>query len=273
MTRSNDWVLLLAMFALTLEAARAQSTSLLDRAEKRVLAYVNELADLHCTEAVEQVKLRPNGKAEVLLKSQYDYFLLMQGNSDEFRLAESRLEIGKAPAPKSPLLLTNGFSNLLLILHPYYRDSFVFTAEQPEDLDGRTTMRYRFVHRAGTRSPAALALREREYPLDLQGTAWLDETTGQPVRIDAELVHAMTDIGLQALKVRAEYAPIPSLKGQPVVPTMVEVDLETPRQHWRNSHLFRDYKLFSADATQDPNVKVHESKPATPPDSGTTEKQ
>jgi hypothetical protein len=34
------------------------------------------------------------------------------------------------------------------------------------------------------------------------------------------------------------------------------VDVVTPRQHWRNTHLFDGYKSFSIDSEQDPNVKI-----------------
>lgn len=271
--RGNGISLLAIALALNGAVLGAQSAPLLDRAELDVAAYVGKLADLHCTEDVKQLKLRPDGKAEVSVKSKFDYFLLIQGSNDDFQLAESRLEIGRALPEKAPLLLTNGFSNLLLVLHPYYRGSFEFTVEAPEEVGGRITMRYHFAHLPGTRTPAALALRGREYPLDLQGTAWLDEATGEPVRIDAELLHTMADIGLRSLTVHVEYAPLANVTGHALVPTAAEIDLTTPLQHWRNSHVFRDYKLFSTDAAQDPNVKIHEDKPAARSNPETPEKQ
>jgi hypothetical protein len=73
----------------------------------------------------------------------------------------------------------------------------------------------------------------------------------------------MTDIGLRSLAVHVEYAPAIGIAGHPVLASVADVDLETPRQHWKNSHGFRDYKLFSADATQDPNVKVHANATGT----------
>lgn len=249
-------------------AQHATTADLLDRAQDAVITYVQELADVHCTEDVQQVKVKPDGKAEASLKTQYDYFVLLQGNSGDFQISESRLETSKEPQHQAPLLLSNGFSMLLLIFHPYYRSGFAFTLEGQEQRKGRNVMRYHFAHLAGARTPAALALRQREYPLDLQGSAWLDAESGQPLRIDAELLHPMTDIGLRSLAIHVEYEPVASIPGNPVLATAAEVDLETPRQHWRNSHVFRNYKLFSADATQDPNVKVHAGADETQDDPG-----
>jgi hypothetical protein len=245
---------------LATNAAAAQqpaASDLLDRAQDAVVRYIEKLAEVHCTEDVEQVKLRPNGKTEAAFKTQFDYFVLLQGNSIDLQLAESRLALTKAPQRQASMLLSNGFSMLLLIFHPYFRNGFTFAPEGPEDVAGRRAVRYHFAHIDGARSPAALALRNREYPLDLQGSAWIDVETGQPLRIDAELLHPMTDIGLHSLTVHVEYAPIAGVSGSPVLVTLADIDVETQRQHWRNSHVFRDYMLFSADASQDPHVKVH----------------
>jgi len=246
------------LLAIAPGAAQQEKTDdLLSRAEDAVALYIAKLADVHCTEEVHQVKVRPDGKPEATVKTEYDYFVLLQGNSIDLQLAESRLAAGKEPQRQTPLLLSNGLSMLLLMFHPYYRAGFTFHPEGPEEMAGRHTMRYHFAHIAGTRTPSALALRQREYPLDLQGTAWIDAESGQPIRIDAGLLQPMTDVGLKSLTVHVEYVPVAAIPGNPVLVSVADVDLETPRQHWRNSHTFRNYKLFSAEATQDPNVKVH----------------
>ena len=256
----------IAVTALCCGAIPAQPLAdgdLLDHAQSAVVGYINSLAEVHCTEDVEQVKVQPNGKPEAFLKTRYDYFVLLQGNSIDFQLAESRLATSKAQQRPTPMLLSNGFSMLLLIFHPYYRSGFTFSPEAAEQVGARRAVRYHFAHIVGTRTPAALALRDREYPLDLQGSAWLDAESGQPLRIDAELLHPMTDIGLRSLTVRAEYAPVAELAGHPVLASRAEVDLETPRQRWKNRHVFHEYKMFSTDATQDPSVKVHASTTET----------
>ncbi len=240
-------------------AVGAQSVvpvSLVDQAQKQVVSYIGKLADLHCTEDVLQEKLKPNGGTELTSKSQYDYFLYMQGSSYDFQLSESRLEVGTQKPARQPLLLTNGFSTLLLVFHPYYRDAFEFTAGPSESLEGRSVVPVHFAHVKGARSPAALALRGREFPLDLEGTAWLDSNSGQVVRMDAGLEHEMSDVGMKALKIRVDYQPSPKASDHFMVPAKAVVELQTPRQRWRNTHTFHNYKLFSAEATQDPAVKV-----------------
>jgi len=234
--------------------------ALVNEAQKQVVNYIAKLADLHCTEDVLQEKLKPNGGTELSSKSQYDYFLYMQGNSYDFQLSESRLEIGTQKPARQALLLSNGFSTLLLVFHPYYRAAFDFTAGPTETLDGRSVVPVHFAHVKGARSLAALALRGREFPLDLEGTAWLDAHSGQVVRMDAGLEHEMTDVGMKALKIRVDYIPSPKASDHFMVPSRAVVDLQTPKQHWRNTHTFHNYKLFSTEANQDPTVKVKAAK-------------
>lgn len=238
------------------------------QAQRQVVDFVNKLADVHCTEDVVQEKLRPNGSDEVSMRSQFDYFLYLKGSSYEFQLSESRLEIGNPKQKKEPLLLTNGFSTLLLVFHPYYRDGFQFSVGEKEALDARPVIPVHFVHIAGTRTPAAMALRGREYPLDLKGTAWMDAATGEVVRMEAGLSRDLSDVGLRSLTVRVDFAPSLRASDHFMLPTRAVVDLETPKQHWRNTHTFHNYRLFSTDATQDPDVKVHANEEAGGP--GTT---
>jgi hypothetical protein len=263
MRRSPKAVFLSFGLALFVPAAQAQSlvpAALVDEAQKQVVTYIAKLADLHCTEDVVQEKLKPNGGTELSSKSQYDYFLYMQGNSYDFQLSESRLEIGTQKPARQPLLLSNGFSTLLLVFHPYYRSAFDFTAGPTETVEGRTVVPVHFAHVKGARSLAALALRGREFPLDLEGTAWLDAHSGQVVRMDAGLEHEMTDVGMKSLKIRVDYIPSPKATDNFMVPARAVVELQTPKQHWRNTHTFHNYKLFSTEANQDPTVKVKASR-------------
>ncbi len=233
-----------------------------DRAQQQVVTYLAKLADLHCTESVLQEKLSGNGHVMASERSKFDYLIMMQGNGDDFQLVESRIESTSAQHKPLPMLVTNGFSSLLLIFHPYYRDSFQFEPGGDDLIDGQPTTKVNFVHIAGKRTLAALALRGREYPLEFRGTAWLDKQSGQVVRIDAGLLHEMGDVGLRTLTIHVEYKPtrLGSSTEKMILPTLAVVDVETPKQHWRNTHVFSAYKSFSADAEQDPNVKVHPDK-------------
>jgi hypothetical protein len=249
--------LLAAIFA---AGQSASSTNPVDIAQRKITAYLTSLADLHCTESVTQEKISPSGHVAATERAKYDYLIMMDGNGDDFQLNETRLSSSKGD-PKSSaisMLVSNGVPTVLLVFHPYYRDSFKFEAKAEEMVSGKALIPIHFEHIEGRRTPAALALRGREYPLELNGTAWLDKQAGEVVKIDASLARDMSDIGLRSLHIHVEYKP--EAVGNKVstvdLPALAVVDVTTPRQHWRNTHVFDAYKSFSIDVEQDPNVKI-----------------
>jgi hypothetical protein len=247
----------------------------INHAQQQITAYLDKLADLHCTESVIQEKLTPNGHVEATQRAKYDYLIMMSGSGDEFQLNESRIEAasGDNKQPQLPMLVTNGVATVLLVFHPYYRDGFTFEAGNEEIVSGRPAIPVHFSHIAERRTPAALALRGREYPLELQGTAWLDSQSGEVLEVEASLLNDMSDVGLRSLHIHVEYKPgDPSKDLVPLtLPALAVVDVVTPRQHWRNTHTFNNYKGFSIEAEQDPNVKVRgaNASPDGTPDPGT----
>src|SRR5258708_22886068 len=195
----------LVLLAAAAAAGSAQDlTGVSLQAQKQVVKYISELSNLHCKEVVTQEKLSPNGHVQTTERSSYDYLVMMEGNGDDFQLNESRLET-KAGAHKSlPMLVTNGFSTLLLVFHPYYSGAFEFEPGPEEAVNGTTAVTVHFKHIRGRRTLAALALRNREFPLELQGTAWLDKKTGQVLKMESTFIDDITDIGLRSLNVDVE---------------------------------------------------------------------
>jgi hypothetical protein len=145
------------------------------------------------------------------------------------------------------MLLSNGFATLFLVFHPYYAEAFKFTLAGEETVGGRVLEKISFEHIPGMKSPAALALRGREYPLELAGTAWIDPQTGSITKIEAGIADTLQDVGLNALSSEIDFAPLtfPDSKDVYWFPTQARVEVETPRQHWRNLHQFTAYKKFS----------------------------
>lgn len=267
-SRKSTWLPSGLMLALAVAFAAGQTAptpGAVDLAQRQVTAYLAKLADLHCTESVTQEKLTGNGHVEATERAKYDYLIMMDGNGDDFQLNESRIESSASRHKPLPMLVTNGAATVLLVFHPYYRDSFKFEIGATELVDGRQAIPVHFTHLPGRRTPAALALRGREYPLELQGTAWLDKESGQVVKVDANLLHDMSDVGLRSLNIEVAYKPATLGKSQAsmTLPAMAVVDVTTPRQHWRNTHVFDSYKSFSTDAEQDPNIKIHADNATT----------
>ena len=222
---------------------------LLTRTSDRTATFLDQFSDVKCTEHVRQEKLNKDEKVQLKEESSYDYLLMLASAGGELNLSESRIPIHpvKADRRNTPTLLSNGFSTLFLVFHPYYSAAFTFTPAGEEVVDGRLLEKIAFQHIQGMKSPAALALRGREYPLELSGTAWVDPQSGSIARIQAGIGDTLVDVGLKSLSAEIGFAPVPFADTNQVYwfPNRALVEVETPKQHWRNLHQFTAYRKFS----------------------------
>jgi hypothetical protein len=223
----------------------------LSHASQQVSSFVEQFSEVKCTEHVIQEKFAESNKVERRTESTYDYLVILTNSGGELSLDESRLAVASTGASRkkeiAPLLISNGFATLFLIFHPYYAGSFQFKDLGQEAIDGKQLARIHFDHIPNTKSVAALAVRGREYPLELSGTAWIDPENGAIAKIDAGVDRAIEDIGLKSLRSEVEFAPVRFGQqwSSAWFPQAATVEVETPRQHWRNTHRFSDYKRFS----------------------------
>jgi hypothetical protein len=241
---------LLALFTVPALAGTTALDDVLMRTNDQVAKFVDQFSDVKCTEHVEQQKIRPDGKIELKEESTFDYLVILTNAGGEISLDESRLPVKeekKDQKKRVSMLVSNGFATLFLVFHPYYSPGFRFTDLGEDTINGHTFHKIHFEHIPGMRSPAALALRGREYPLELAGVAWIDPKTGVIARIQSTLNEGMEDIGLRSLTTEVDFAPVPFNEATDAswYPVQATIEVESPRQHWRNIHRFTDYKKFS----------------------------
>ena len=240
--------------------AVSAADDLLARVAQQEAAFMDQFSQLRCTEEVTQAKLvKKLSKENVEYSEQqtFDYLVIAAGSGDDLVVQESRLPQRASQHKKNiPLLVTNGFATLSLIFHPYYAASFAFSAPQMKTEGGRTLAKVSFEHVKGRRTPSALLLRGQEFPLELRGTAWIDPESGNIVRLEAELQEDMSDLGLRTFKSELDYAPthFRGIAADVWLPTRAIIELETPKQRWRNIHRFTNYQQFSV--STDESVKV-----------------
>jgi hypothetical protein len=246
-------------FVFTCQKAAA-ADDLLTRTGQQVSTFLDQFSKLKCTEEVTQTKLvKKLSKESIEYREQqvFDYLIMAQGSGDDLVIQESRLLQRSSEHKKNvPLLVTNGFATLSLIFHPYYQEGFDFSPPENEIVDGRTLVKVRFRHIKGQRTPTVLLLRGREYPLELEGVAWIDPTTGTIVRLQSELQEDMSDVGLRIFSSEIEYSPVRfrGVAAAAWLPSTAVIELQTPKQRWKNIHRFTDYQQFSV--STDESVKT-----------------
>jgi hypothetical protein len=245
---------LLLSFLAILSASAADlppaNAELLRRTAVSVAGFWDELQAVNCVETVDQQKLNLSGKQMFRQQTDFDYIAILQLTGNDLIVDESRTLV-RAPKNenKLPMLITNGFSTFELIFHPFYQGAYEFSAPQTVQVDGKELSEIKFQHVRGARSPSVLRLRQREYPVEWQGSAWIDPASGAVVRVSASLMETMEDVGLKSLTADVRYARF-EFKGEQAsswLPATAAIEVETPHQRWRNMHTFSNYKHFSVD--------------------------
>jgi hypothetical protein len=235
------------------------SLDVLVLARKNVQEYFDKFSDLTCKETVTQYVLNGSGHAIYRENSAYDYQFQATNSSGAFKFNETR-EV-RNPSYRDPgrtLLVTTGFASLLLVAHPMYEASYVFEPAGDETIDGVSYTKVHFSPVPGASSPASLRLRGRNYPLPMSGALWINPQTGVIVKLEANVDSSLSDLGLAGMRSEVHYAlhnfrdPAESIW----VADSAVIDVDTPRQHWRNLHHFTDYKRFS--------VNIHEEMGTLP---------
>lgn len=236
-------------------AADDQLDALMERTARQVSSFLDVISETNCTERVLQEKLADNGKVVQKEESTFDYLIILTSPGGELNLSESRIvpeDAKREKKARAPLLVSNGFSTLFLVFHPYYSASFQFARDGEESINGRSVAKIRFQHIPGMPSPAALAVRGREYPLDIRGTAWIDPTTGIIARLTANIDTGMEDVGLRTLHSDVRYAPVSFRNSAEILwlPERAVIEVESRHEHWRNTHQFSAYKRFAVDTKE-----------------------
>jgi hypothetical protein len=249
-------------FAIFAPALSAQSTTsnpdptfpdrantILLHSRKLIDSFFEQTSNVVCTENVSQTIVGKNNKPMYREESVFEYQLQSNSHGGTLRLTESR-ETRKAAYrdPYKTLLITNGFASMLLILHEDYESSYVFEPLAEENIEGRVVLKVGFKPVPGASSPAAIQLRGQNYPLPLKGDIWIDEETGAIVQLITSLDGNLEDLGLRDLRSEIHYSLVQFHDPAEAywMPASAVIDVQTPKQHWRNIHRFVDYKRFRA---------------------------
>lgn len=229
------------------------SLDALARARKNVQDYFDKFSDLTCKESVTQFVLNGSGRAIYRENSAYNYQFQATSASGSLKFNETRdVRNPSFRDPGRTLLVTTGFASLLLVAHPMYEASYVFEPAGAETIDGVSYAKVQFSPVPGASSPVSLRLRGKNYPMPLSGTLWIEPQSGAIVKLEARVDSSMSDLGLAGMRSEVHYAlhPFRDPAESIWVADSAVIDVETPRQHWRNVHRFTDYKRF--------NVNIHE---------------
>jgi hypothetical protein len=226
-----------------------RANAIVVHARKLIDGFFEQTSNVVCTENVAQTLVGKNNKPMYREESTFEYQMQSSSRSGSLRLAETREALKAAfRDPNRTLLITNGFASMLLVLHENYEASYIFEPLSEEMVDQREVLKLHFKPVAGAASPAAVQLRGRNYPLPLKGDIWVDEQSGAVVKLVSSLDANLEDLGLKELRSEIHYSLVQFHSPEEAywMPASAVIDVETPKQHWRNVHRFTEYRRFRA---------------------------
>lgn len=246
--------------AANFDASRAASEPLeaLMLARNSVESMFQRSENVVCMESVTQSIVGKNDHSIYREESKYEYQMQSSIVNGTLKLQEAR-DSSKVSFrdPARTLLITSGFAAMLLIVHPNYESSYQFEAAGEEAAENGTIVKLQYSAVPGATSPAALRLRGKNYALPLSGTMWIDKATGAVVRLTASVDSSLTDLGLKGMTSDIHYALVQFHDPDESywMPVSATIDVETPKQHWRNIHRFTAYRRFTGKITVEPASK------------------
>jgi hypothetical protein len=244
------FVVCAGLFAITVSfafRAQGQEGDLISRVQAATQKFFDEFALMRYDEYMTQEKLRENGKIDYERQTVFDSIIRMRFEEGILLVDEQQITIHQPQRVDArPLLSTRGFSALAMVFHPYYASAFQFTIGEPDQSQGKLLQRIDFAHIPDKPSPWLYQILGGDRPLDLSGTAWVDPATGEIYKIEASVDPKSTDLAFRELRAELDYAPV-LLRDETaprLLPDKATIDLETPRQHWRNTYSYEDYRRY-----------------------------
>lgn len=241
------------MVLLAVHSAAAEEglrlADVLEQTGRHVEQFWTYFPSVTCLESLTQSKIGPKGKILFEQRETFEYLILLQAEGKNIAVDESRVEkTRKAAKGKVSLLETNGFSIFELIFHPLFQSHYEFRRMVDDASSGRPLIRLSFQTVTPDHPLSVLLLRERQYPLGWSGTAWIDPTSWAVERIQAGLGSSMADAGLLRLDADVTYSEV-VFNGSTrySLPERAIIEAATQRQHWRNTHLFSNYRRFEVE--------------------------
>ncbi len=229
------------------------SAQVIREAGERVSELVDSVNRIEATEKVTHEELSTMGHPVFTEKREFDYLIsITDSTSGILNVSEDRQGEGSSQFLGHVSMF--GLADLPLIFHPSLRRDFQMTCEGLGRWQGRATWLVYFRQRPDRPEQVRSyqLLDGSSYTVGLKGRAWIAADTYQIVRIEAELMKALPQIGLGSEEDVIEYGPVPFDTKKTVLWLPSSADIYYFYQHrpYHRHHAFTGYRLFSVSTTQ-----------------------
>lgn len=233
--------------------------------------FFRNMVDLVAHEEIAQEILGPDEAVLASRRVRYDYLILLNWHTVPPRYEEYRTDVqgirAEQDGAEQGYAITSGFALKYIYFLPALRSDSNFRYLGDQMLGSQDTYVVAFAQRPSQATFWGTVTGEWGTVRILdQGTAWIDKSTFQIIRLRTDLLAAHTDIGLaqQTTDVVFSEVRIPDVAAALWLPSQANVYSLFQGHCFRNEHRYTNYERFRVSVKMGPPV-TSEAAPSPPP--------
>jgi len=235
----------------------------LPRVARHIKEFVENMNEFTATEELVRERTDLAGKHAAHTRTRSDYVVTIQNlGAGNYTVSEFRNNTRGVHLEGG--LSASGAPALALIFHPSHLEEFDMTCGNLVSLGGHSAWEVHFRQRKDRAAQITTFLDgHTQFSILLAGTAWIDSTSNQLIRIETDLLQPIPEAKLDSLHQSVEYAGVNFAARNSALwlPQSAEVTARFHGQRYRDQHTFSDFKLFAVDTGQ----KISAPKEVPPP--------
>lgn len=229
------------------------AAEVIQKAGERVSKLVDDVNDIAAVEEVTLSELSALGSPTSSEKRKFDYLISITDSSSGLLNVSEDRQGGDGTGFMGHISMF-GLADLPLVFHSSLRPDFRMTCEGLGKWHGRATWLVYFRQRPDRPEQirSYQVLDGLSHTAGIEGRAWIAADSYETVRIEAQLMKAIPQIGLGSEEDVIEYAPVSFTAKHTTLWLPSSADIYYFYQHrpYHRHHTFTGYKLFSVSTSQ-----------------------
>jgi hypothetical protein len=226
---------------------------------QRMKEFVSTLEKFTAVESLEHYALNQAGERKTPETRKFNYVVAVTQNREGTFLLEEFRNGSADPEQFPGGIASVGLPAINLLFHPMLASDFDFRCEGLGRWKGRSAWQVHFAQR----TDRAVRIRiyhvgTNEYPVLLEGRAWIDPASFQVMRLESQLQAPIPQIGLKLEHLMIDYEAVTFRStGQEVwLPQFAELYVDRQKKRYFRRHTFSNFELFNVDTAQKIQVEL-----------------
>ncbi len=231
-----------------------QADDVIRETGNRVAEFIDSVNRIEAKEDVTHEQLTTLGRPVAVEKHKFNYVVSIDDSLSGFPTIDESWNSTVGPTTFLGDISMFGLADLPLVFHPALRNDFHMRCEGLGKWQDRATWLVYFRQRPDRPERIrSYGLSDgSSYSVGIKGRAWISADTYQIVRIEANLMKPLPQVGLGSEEDVIEYGPVPFRRQntQLWLPTSADIYFYFHHRPFHRHHAFTNYSLFSVSASQ-----------------------